>query len=54
MVNHSSYAEVIKRLPNASFENGTEAIGYARYVKTDEQIASCGAARRSPRQASIR
>src|SRR5258706_824522 len=39
VVNHSSYAEVLKRLPNASFENATEVIGYARYVKSEEQIA---------------
>ncbi len=39
VVNHSSYAEVLRRLPNARFENGTEAIGYARYVKSEEQIA---------------
>jgi len=39
VVNHSSYAEVLQRLPNAKFENGTEAIGYARYVKSEEQIA---------------
>ena len=39
VVNHSSYAEVLRRLPNAKFENATEVIGYARYVKSDEQIA---------------
>ncbi len=39
VVNHSSYAETVKRLPNATFENGTEEIGYARYVKSAEQIA---------------
>lgn len=39
VVNHSSYVEVLKRLPNASFENATEVIGYARYVKSEEQIA---------------
>jgi len=39
VVNHSSYAEVLKRLPNATFENATEVIGYARYVKSQEQIA---------------
>ena len=46
VVNHSSYAEVLRRLPNAKFENGTDAIGYARYVKSEEQIAClrCGAA----------
>jgi Xaa-Pro aminopeptidase len=39
VVNHGSYAEVLKRLPNANFENATEVIGYARYVKSEEQIA---------------
>jgi Xaa-Pro aminopeptidase len=39
VVNHSSYVEVLRTLPNARFENGTEAIGYARYVKSEEQIA---------------
>jgi hypothetical protein len=39
VVNHSSYAEVLRRLPNAIFENATEVIGYARYIKTAEQIA---------------
>lgn len=38
VVNHSSYAETLSRLPNARFENGTEAIGQARYVKSAEQI----------------
>ncbi|MDH3443614.1 MAG: M24 family metallopeptidase [Deltaproteobacteria bacterium] len=39
VVNHSSYAETMRLLPNARFENATEVIGYARYVKSDEQIA---------------
>src|SRR5258706_920815 len=39
VVNHSSYAEVLRRLPNAQFENATEVVGHARYVKSAEQIA---------------
>jgi len=39
VVNHSSYADAIKRLPNATFENATDVIGHARYVKSEEQIA---------------
>jgi Xaa-Pro aminopeptidase len=39
VVNHRSYDEVLRRLPNASFENATEVIGQARYVKSAEQIA---------------
>jgi Xaa-Pro dipeptidase len=38
VVNHSSYVDVVRRVPNAKFENATEVIGYARYVKSDEQI----------------
>src|ERR1044071_5435557 len=39
VINHTSYAEVLRRLPKARFENGTEAVGHARYVKSAEQIA---------------
>ena len=39
VVNYSSYAAVLSRLPNATFENATEVIGSARYIKSDEQIA---------------
>src|ERR671924_616282 len=39
VVNHSSYAEVLRLLPDATFENATEAVGQARYVKSEEQIA---------------
>ncbi|MGH2397531.1 MAG: M24 family metallopeptidase, partial [bacterium] len=38
VVNHSSYAEVMSRLPNATFEDATDVVGYARYVKSEEQI----------------
>jgi Xaa-Pro dipeptidase len=45
VLNHSSYAEALRRLPYATFEDGTDVIGYARYVKSEEQIAClrCGA-----------
>ena len=39
VVNHSSYVEVLRRLPNATFDNATDVIGHARYVKSEEQIA---------------
>ncbi len=39
VINHSSYAEVLRRLPNATFEDATDVVGYARYVKSDEEIA---------------
>jgi len=42
VVNHSSYAEVLRRLPNARFENATEVVGHARYVKSAEQIDCLG------------
>jgi Xaa-Pro aminopeptidase len=38
VVNHSSYVETVRRLRNARFENATEVVGYARYVKSEEQI----------------
>jgi Xaa-Pro dipeptidase len=39
VVNHSSYAETLRRLPNATFENATDVVGHARYIKSPEQIA---------------
>jgi Xaa-Pro aminopeptidase len=39
VINHSSYVEVLRRMPNAQFEHATDVVGYARYVKSDEQIA---------------
>jgi Xaa-Pro aminopeptidase len=39
VVNHSSYLETLRRLPQATFENATDIVGYARYVKSQEQIA---------------
>jgi len=38
VINHSSYAEVLRRLPNANFEDATDVLGYARYIKSEEQI----------------
>jgi len=39
VVNHASYAEVLQRLPNATFEDATDVMGFARAIKTEEQIA---------------
>lgn len=39
VINHSSYAEVLRRLPNAKFEDAVDVVGHARYVKSAEQIA---------------
>jgi len=38
VVNHSAYAEVLRRLPNATFEDATDVVGFARYVKGEEEI----------------
>jgi Xaa-Pro aminopeptidase len=38
VVNHSAYAEVLRRLPNATFEDATDVVGFARYVKSDEEV----------------
>jgi Xaa-Pro aminopeptidase len=40
VVLHSSYDAVLRRLPNASFEHATDVVGFARYVKSDEEIAA--------------
>src|SRR4051794_27133654 len=33
VVNHTAYAEVKRRLPNATFEDATDVVGFARYMK---------------------
>src|SRR5207302_6098895 len=38
VVNHSSYVAVQRRLPNATFEDATDVVGFARYVKSEEEI----------------
>jgi Xaa-Pro aminopeptidase len=38
VVNHTSYMELQRRLPNATFEDATDVVGLARYVKSDEEI----------------
>lgn len=38
VVVHSPYAEVVRRLPNATFDDATDVVGFARYVKSDEEI----------------
>lgn len=39
VLNHGAYMEVLRRLPNASFEDATDLVGLVRYVKSDEEIA---------------
>ncbi len=40
VVNHTAYAETKRRLPNATFEDATDVVGFARYMKGDEEIAA--------------
>jgi Xaa-Pro aminopeptidase len=37
-VNHSSYVHVQRRLPDATFVDATNVVGFARYVKSDEEV----------------
>src|SRR5439155_27039498 len=39
VVNYTAYAGVTAQLPDASFDDATNILGAARYVKSDEQIA---------------
>lgn len=36
---HSAYSEVVRALPNATFEDATDVVGRARYVKSEEEVA---------------
>ena len=38
VVNHTSYEDVVRKLPNATFEDATDVVGFARFVKSDEEI----------------
>ena len=38
VVNYTAYAEVQRRLPNARFEDATNVVGFARYVKGEEEL----------------
>jgi Xaa-Pro aminopeptidase len=40
VVNHGAYSAVLKRLPNAKFEDATDVVGFVRYVKSAEEIAA--------------
>ncbi len=44
VVNYSSYADVARLLPNATFEDATDVVGFARYIKSDEEIDCMGRA----------
>jgi len=39
VVNHTALVEVMSKLPNARFEDATDIVGLARYVKSEEEIA---------------
>ncbi|HYY24705.1 MAG TPA: M24 family metallopeptidase [Candidatus Udaeobacter sp.] len=38
VVNHTALAHVMGRLPNATFDDATDAVGWVRYVKSEEEI----------------
>jgi Xaa-Pro dipeptidase len=38
VVNHTSYIELLRRLPNAKFEDDHDVVGLARYVKSSEEV----------------
>ncbi len=40
VVNHSSYVDVVHALPNATFVDATDVVGFARYIKGEEEIAA--------------
>jgi Xaa-Pro aminopeptidase len=39
VVNHAALTHVMSRLPDATFEDATDVVGFVRYVKSDEEIA---------------
>jgi Xaa-Pro dipeptidase len=40
VVNHGAFSAVLKRLPNAKFEDATDIVGFIRYLKSAEEIAA--------------
>jgi Xaa-Pro dipeptidase len=40
VLNHGAFSAVLKRLPNAKFEDATDVVGFVRYVKSVEEIAA--------------
>ncbi|HWP60613.1 MAG TPA: M24 family metallopeptidase [Candidatus Acidoferrales bacterium] len=38
VVNHTALAEVMRKLPDAAFEDATDVIGFVRYVKSEEEL----------------
>jgi Xaa-Pro aminopeptidase len=39
VVNHTALAQVMSKVPNATFEDATDVVGLVRYVKSEEEIA---------------
>jgi Xaa-Pro aminopeptidase len=38
VVNHAALVQVMAKVPNASFDDATDVIGLARFVKSEEEI----------------
>ncbi|HEY2989366.1 MAG TPA: M24 family metallopeptidase [Candidatus Binatia bacterium] len=38
VVNHTSYVEVLRRFPNAKFEDDKDTVAFARYMKSEEEV----------------
>ena len=39
VVNHTAFTEVMRRLPNATFHDATDVVGFVRYRKSAEEIS---------------
>jgi Xaa-Pro aminopeptidase len=39
VVNHTAFSEVMRRLPSARFEDATDIVGFARYIKSEEEMS---------------
>jgi Xaa-Pro aminopeptidase len=39
VVNHTAFNEVMRRLPNATFDDATDVVGFVRYCKSEEEIS---------------
>ena len=40
VINHGAFDAVMRRLPNARFEDATDILGFVRYIKSAEEIAA--------------
>jgi Xaa-Pro aminopeptidase len=39
VVNHTAFSEVMRKLPNATFHDATDVVGFVRYRKSEEEIS---------------